>query len=110
LAGAVAARLGAGFVPLRKGDKAAWAVRSASFTDYTGNVKTLELVSDVLDANCRVLIVDDWSETGAQLDAAAQLCLSTGAMVVGAAVLNADETVRQRPPKGIAVLNSVIHY
>lgn len=110
LAGAVAVRLGAGFVPIRKGSKAAWAVRSVSFSDYSGGEKSLELVMDVLGPSDRVLIVDDWSETGAQLKAAADLCRSAGATVVGAAVLNADEPVRARPPAGIAVLHSVIAY
>ena len=110
LAGAVAVRLAAGFVPIRKGSKAAWVSYSVSFCDYTGIEKSLELVTDVLSPADRVLIVDDWSETGAQLRAAAVLCRSTGATVVGAAVLNADATVRARPPEGIGVLHSVIAY
>ena len=110
LAGAVAVRLGAGFVPLRKGHKSAWDVRSVSFSDYSGTEKSLELVVDVLDGASRVLIVDDWSETGTQLRAAAELCRSAGASVVGAAVLNADEAVRSRPPAGIQVVHSVIAY
>jgi adenine/guanine phosphoribosyltransferase-like PRPP-binding protein len=85
-------------------------LRSATFADYSGSEKSLELVMDVLDANCRVLIVDDWSETGAQLSAAAELCRSSGATVVGAAVLNADEPVCRRPPAGITLLHSVISY
>ena len=110
LAGAVAVRLAAGFIPIRKGSKAAWDVRSVSFRDYTGGERSLELVADVLGPADRVLIVDDWSETGAQLKAAAELCCSAGATVVGAAVLNADESVRARPPAGIAVLHRVIAY
>jgi adenine phosphoribosyltransferase len=110
LAGAVAVRLAAGFIPIRKGSKAAWAARSVSFRDYSGGEQALELVTDVLSPADRVLIVDDWSETGTQLGAAAELCRSAGARVVGAAVLNADESVRARPPAGIAHLHSVIAY
>ena len=110
LAGAVAVHLGAGFVPLRKAGKAAWTVRSASFVDYSGGAKALELVTDALNADSRVLIVDDWSETGAQLAAAAELCLGVGATVVGAAVVNADKAVRRNRPAGIPLLHSVIAY
>jgi adenine phosphoribosyltransferase len=110
LGGAVAVELGAGFVPLRKPGKAAWEVRSVQFSDYSGIPKSLELVVDILRSDSRVLIVDDWAETGAQLRAASELCSSTGATVVGAAVLNADPVVRQRPPDGIRILHSVIAY
>ena len=47
----------------------------------------------------RVLIVDEWSETGAQLEAAVHLCREAGATVVGVAVLNADEAARKRLPR-----------
>lgn len=109
LAGAVACRLGAGFVALRKGGKSAWATRSAVFVDYSGRQKHLELVEDVLQPADRVLIVDDWSETGAQLNAACELCRNAGATVVGAALLNIDVSVRRQPP-GIPLLHSIIDY
>jgi adenine phosphoribosyltransferase len=110
LAGAVAIQLGAGFVPLRKAGKATWHTRSVSFKDYSGEEKSLELVTDALNPSCRVLIVDDWSETGSQLAAAAKLCATAGATVVGGAVLNADVSVRQNPPSGISFLHWVIEY
>jgi adenine phosphoribosyltransferase len=108
LAGAVAVRLGAGFVAARKGGRSAWAVRSVTFRDYSDAEKTLEMGVDVLDAASRVLIVDDWAETGAQITAAATLCRMSGASVVGAAVLNADPAARQQLRGKVGELREVI--
>lgn len=106
LGGAVAIRLGAGVVPIRKPGKAAWRAHAAAFTDYTGRPGSLELADDVLRPGHRVLLVDDWAETGAQLQAATILCEGAGATVIGAAVINADDTARRqlRLPRLHAVL------
>jgi adenine phosphoribosyltransferase len=90
LGGAVAVELGAGVVLLRKPGLAAWAVVSEPFADYTGRQKSFEMVADAVTPGDRVLVVDDWSETGAQLEAAVALLERAGALVVGAAVLRAD--------------------
>jgi adenine phosphoribosyltransferase len=110
LAGAVAVKLGAGFAAIRKGGKSAWTARAQSFVDYSRGEKTLELVEDALDSSCRVLIVDEWSETGAQLEAAIELCRATGTTIVGATVLNADEGARKRLAGRISRLHGVIQY
>lgn len=68
LGGAVAARLGAGFVAIRKdggllpGPKH---MRTAPL-DYRGNSARLRLQQDALGPRDRVLLVDDWFETGSQ--------------------------------------------
>jgi adenine phosphoribosyltransferase len=110
LAAAVALKLNAGFVPLRKQGKAAWDVRSFAFIDYSGNEKSLEIVVDTLDSTACVVIVDDWSETGAQLAATMELCSSTGATVAGMAVLNADDAARRHPSLASKRLHCVTRY
>lgn len=110
LGGAAAVALGAGFVPVRKEGKAAWFTVSRRFIDYTGESKSFHLVNDALGPGDCVLLVDDWAETGAQLEAAAGLCRSAGAEVVGAAVLNADAHARQHLEMDGFLLHGVVVY
>jgi adenine phosphoribosyltransferase len=95
LGGAVAHILGAGLVLLRKPGKAAWPTQALEFTDYTGQTSALHLVADTISPGQRVLLVDDWSETGAQAYAAIQLLEGAGAVVVGASFINIERRVRQ---------------
>ena len=108
LGGAVAQLLGAGLVLIRKENKTAWQVESAAVTDYSGQEKRLEIAVDALGAGDRVLIVDDWSETGEQLRAAITLIERLGSTVVGAAFVHAEHGVRQDPSLSRYLLYSVI--
>ena len=86
-------KLGTGLALIRKGGKTAWDANALSFEDYSGKTKTLEITSDALSPADQVLIVDDWSETGAQLQTAIHLIESTNAKVIGAAMLHIDDAV-----------------
>lgn len=110
LGGPVAIALRVGFIAIRKGGKSAWSTNHRMLTDYSNVEKSLHLVVDALDRSSRVLLVDDWTETGTQLDAARDLCEAAGATVVGAAVINADPDARQRLQQHGFRLHSVIHY
>lgn len=94
LGGAVAAQLSAGLVMLRKPGKVAWPVRRADYRDYEGEAGFLEMADDAVSETDRVLIVDDWTETGGQLKAAVELIEAAGAHIAGIAVLNADRATR----------------
>jgi adenine phosphoribosyltransferase len=97
LGAAIAIRLGKGFVPVRKGDKLPVRVDKAFFVDYTGQSKSLELRSGCLQPGARVLLVDEWIETGAQVRAAAGLIEHQGGIVVGIAAINIDINDRTQP-------------
>ncbi|MBL9208350.1 MAG: hypothetical protein JNN01_24915 [Opitutaceae bacterium] len=96
LAGAVARELYAGVVMLRKPNKVAWTSIREPYHDYKKEDGHLEVVSDVFQSGDRVLIVDDWTETGAQLAAAVNLVTMAGALVCGVAVLSADAKAQSR--------------
>jgi len=96
---AVAMHLGVGFVPIRKagaihpGPKA---VRQAG-PDWRGNQPTLTIQRAALRSNERVLLVDDWIETGSQALAARALIEDCGAQYAGLSVLvdqSSEEEVR----------------
>jgi adenine phosphoribosyltransferase len=78
-------------VTIRKGGKLPVQVEQARFTDYTGEVKTLEIRVDALRPSDRVLLVDEWIETGAQIQAAIELIERLGAIVVAVVAINIDE-------------------
>jgi adenine phosphoribosyltransferase len=87
---ALALRLQKGFVPVRKGGKLPVAVDSVSFVDYSGLSKTLEVRHDALKPGMRVLVADEWVETGTQVKAAATLIERQGGIVAGIVVLQID--------------------
>ena len=84
---ALALRLGVGFVPVRKGGKLPVRHERVTFRDYTGGEKSLELRTDPWPAGTRVLLTDEWIETGATARAAVELIERAGGVVVGIAAI-----------------------
>jgi adenine phosphoribosyltransferase len=87
---AIARHLGIGIVPIRKGGKLPVEVNAQDFHDYSGEMKRLEVRRDAFLPEARVLLVDEWIETGAQVKAALRLIESQGGVVVGIASINMD--------------------
>lgn len=110
LGGAVAFVLGAGLVLLRKPGKAAWQTVSQEFTDYNRTRSALHVVSDAVSPGARILVVDDWSETGAQAFAAIQLLERLGAVIVGVAFINVDPQVRHDARFGPYRIHALLDY
>ena len=94
LGAAVAVRAQKGFVSVRKAGKLPVAVDSIDFVDYTGRQKVLELRQGIIPPGARVLLVDEWIETGAQMQAAVKLIEGQGGIIVGIATLNIDPNER----------------
>ena len=84
--GALAYRLGAGFVPARKPGKLPWKTTSVSYELEYGT-DSLEVHADALGPDDIVLIVDDVLATGGTAAAKAELAAATGATVAGFAFL-----------------------
>ena len=91
LGAALALELHKGFVPIRKGGKLPVAAERAEFVDYSGQLKALELRAGLLPAGSRVLLTDEWIETGAQAAAAAELVERQRGQVIGIATINMDD-------------------
>jgi adenine phosphoribosyltransferase len=86
LGAAVAQRIGAGFIPIRKpGKLPAKAIRESYDLEYGKDA--LEIHADALTAGQRVLIVDDVLATGGTAAAAAQLVRKLGGELHGLAFL-----------------------
>jgi adenine phosphoribosyltransferase len=110
LGGGIAYRLKAGVVLIRKGGRVDWDVVAARCVDFSGTEKQLEIASDAVSGPNRVLVVDDWAETGGQLRTAIGLVEQLGATVVGAACLHIAPSVRQDPGLSAYHLHGVIEY
>jgi adenine phosphoribosyltransferase len=87
----IALRVKKPLVTIRKGGKLPVEVERVRFVDYTGEEKFLEVRLDVLRSSNRVLVVDEWIETGAQVQAATELIERFGAIVAGVVAINMDE-------------------
>ena len=86
LGAAVAERLGAGFIPVRKpGKLPAKAVKETYDLEYGKDA--LEIHADAIERGQRVLIVDDVLATGGTASAAAQLVKRVGGELQGLAFL-----------------------
>lgn len=83
---ALALRLHAGFVPLRKAGKLPPPVQSIGYQLEYGSDR-LELQREALRPGQRVLLLDDVLATGGTLEAAAALVGRAGANLVGASVV-----------------------
>lgn len=84
LGGAVADRLGCGFIPIRKKGKLPWKTIGQEYTLEYG-VDAIEIHEDAIRQGERILIIDDLIATGGTADAAAKLVRRSGGEVVGAA-------------------------
>ena len=93
---AIAQKLNVGVLAVRKGGKLPVEVDRVELRDYTGQDKHLEIRCDILTQGTRVLIVDEWIETGAQVSAAITLIEGQGAVVAGIATINMDDGERTR--------------
>ncbi len=85
-ASAVADRLGAGFVPVRKKGKLPWKTRQVAYSLEYGE-SVVELHEDAIAPGETVLLVDDLLATGGTAGAAIRLLEDLGASIAGVSFL-----------------------
>jgi len=83
---AVAQKLSAGFVPIRKKGKLPFKTESVTY-DLEYGTDTLELHKDAVKEGAKVLMVDDLLATGGTMVAACKLIEKIGGQIVGIAFL-----------------------
>lgn len=83
---AVAAKLRAGFVPIRKKGKLPCETESATYSLEYGT-DCIEMHRDTIPRGAKVLLVDDLLATGGTMQAGCELVEKVGAEVVGIAVV-----------------------
>ena len=106
---ALAYRLNAGFVPVRKPKKLPAEVARVTY-DLEYGSDTLEMHKDAIAPGQRVIIVDDLLATGGTCEATVRLAKSCGAEIAGLAfVVELDFLKGRERLKGYDVL-SLLHY
>lgn len=92
LGGAIAYKLGKGFVGIRKEGKLnREKIVSDEFIDYSGKIKKLEIETSSIKAGEKVLMIDDWFETGRQIRQSIKLVEKLNGEIIGISVI-VDET------------------
>ncbi|MGW7367923.1 adenine phosphoribosyltransferase [Streptomyces sp. NPDC054841] len=86
LAAPVAVRAGLGFVPVRKAGKLPGATLSQAYELEYGSAE-IEVHAEDLDADDRVMVIDDVLATGGTAEASLELIRRAGAEVAGVAIL-----------------------
>lgn len=86
LGGAIAHKLNAGFVPVRKKGKLPWKTNSVTY-DLEYGTDTLEMHHDAIKPGEKVLIVDDLLATGGTVKAVTDLVRQLEGEIVGIAFL-----------------------
>ncbi len=110
LGGAVAIRLGVGFVAVRKAEGVfpGPKVEVVAEPDYRGRTQILRLRRDSINEQDRVLLVDDWAERGSQAGAVRDLIRTCGADFLGLSVMvdQLDPVVRS----GLGSVTALVGY
>ena len=83
LGSALATGLGVGFLPIRKAGKLCVDTDSASFSNYSGRTQDMEMRKPAFATGTKVLLVDQWIETGGTMDGAIRLVEQQGGKVAG---------------------------
>ncbi len=91
---ALATRLGKGFLTIRKAGKMPVEADQVEFVNYTGRRQLLEMRKPAINPGTRVLLVDQWIETGGTMEGAIALVERQGGVVAGIATVCMEENER----------------
>jgi adenine phosphoribosyltransferase len=83
LGAALATRLGVGFLPVRKAGKLCVDTDRVTFSNYSGRTQDMEMRQPAFAPGTKVLLVDQWIETGGTMDGAIRLVERQQGIVAG---------------------------
>jgi adenine phosphoribosyltransferase len=96
LGSALATRMGVGFLPIRKAGKLCVDTDKVSFGNYSGRTQDMEMRLPAFASGTRVLLVDQWVETGGTMDGAIRLVERQKGVVAGMVAIAIEENDRTR--------------
>ncbi|MEM6488617.1 MAG: phosphoribosyltransferase family protein [Pseudomonadota bacterium] len=97
LGAALATRRGVGFLPIRKADKLCVDTDRVAFTNYSGRTQDMEMRLPAFAPGTRVLLVDQWVETGGTMRGAIDLITRQQGVVTGLAAVAIEENAQTAP-------------
>ncbi len=87
IGGALAQKMNKGFICIRKGGKLPGindtVLKTSSFVDYTNTSKSFEINKSSVKKGDKILLVDEWIETGTQIKASVKLIEELGGVIIG---------------------------
>ena len=92
LGSAIATRLGKGFLTIRKAGKVPVETDVVDFVNYSARTQQMEMRKPAFAPGTRVLLVDQWVETGGTMDAGIRLVERQGGVIAGIAAVCIEET------------------
>ncbi len=92
LGAAMADRLGKGFLTIRKGGKIPVDFDVVDMSNYSGQTQQMEMRKPAFAPGTRVLLVDQWIETGGTMSAGISLVERQGGKVAGIAAVCIEDT------------------
>jgi adenine phosphoribosyltransferase len=101
--------MGVGFIPLRKPGKLPYDIQSISYDLEYGSA-SLEVHTDALDSNDRVLLIDDLIATGGTAVASCQLIEKLGAEISACAFVVELDELNGRELLSEYRVHSLVHY
>ena len=109
LGAAIAARRDVGFLPIRKAGKLCVDTDKVSFSNYSGRTQDMGMRLPAFAAGTRVLLVDQWIETGGTMTGAIELVERQKGTVSGLVAIAMEDTehasrLRKAYPVATAVL------
>jgi adenine phosphoribosyltransferase len=94
LGAALATRLGTGILTVRKAGKLPVPTEEVEFINYSKRTQSLELRKPAFRPGTRVLLVDQWVETGGTMGAAIELIERQGGLIAGIATVAIEENAQ----------------
>src|SRR6056300_1309817 len=91
LGAAIAARSDVGFLPIRKAGKLCVDTDKVSFGNYSGRTQDMEMRKPAFAVGTKVLLEDQWIETGGTMDGAIRLVERQAGEVVGLVAIAMEE-------------------
>ncbi|XP_034995840.2 adenine phosphoribosyltransferase-like isoform X2 [Zootoca vivipara] len=92
LGAAIAHTLQKGFLAIRKAGHLCVKTLSKHYKDYQGREKVMEMRADAISPGLRVLLVDQWVETGGTMRGAIHLVEEQGGLVAGIAAICVEDS------------------
>lgn len=94
LGAGLATRRNVGFLPIRKAGKLCVDTDSVEFGNYSGRIQNMEMRTPAFPAGTRVLLADQWVETGGTMDGAIRLVEQQQGVVAGICAIAIEENER----------------
>ena len=90
----LASRLSVGFLPIRKAGKLCVDTDKVEFNNYSGRTQNMEMRLPAFAAGTKVLLVDQWVETGGTMDGAIRLIERQNGVVAGMVAIAIEDNER----------------